>query len=145
MEIKSCSKCGEILPPPLKSSGRQVCKSCGWSEQKSKPKLEDSEQSSSDASNANFRKNATPEQIAKSFKIFANKSEYILLAILGLLIFSKFSKPTYEYTITSPSDSKFSESMSEYGAKGWKAVECRRAKDSITDDFSYECVMIREK
>lgn len=131
MAIENCPKCEEKLPPLL-SSGRQVCKSCGWSEQKSKPKLENSEQNDSDIIDSSSRKNATTEQAAKSFKTFANKSEYILLAILGLLVFSKLSKPTYEYTVASPSDSKFSESMSEYGAKGWKAVECRRAKDKTS-------------
>ena len=145
MTLENCPQCSKQLPPTLKSSGRQVCTSCGWSEQKNNSRLENSEPSNSEQITSKTKNNVATEQISKSFRIFASKSEYILLAILGLLVFNKFSKPIYEYTIASPSDSRFTESMSEYGAKGWRAVECRRAKDSITDDFAYECVMIREK
>lgn len=31
MSLKNCPKCEKILPPPFKSSGRQVCSKCGWS------------------------------------------------------------------------------------------------------------------
>lgn len=31
MISENCPKCGKLLPPPFKSSGRQVCSSCGWS------------------------------------------------------------------------------------------------------------------
>lgn len=85
------------------------------------------------------------EQISSKFKQFTGKSEYILLAIFIGLIFNQCSKPRYEYTVASPSDYSFSESMSEYGSAGWKAVSCRRAMDSITDDYSYECIMVRER
>ena len=31
MVLESCPKCSHRLGPPLKSSGRQVCMKCGWS------------------------------------------------------------------------------------------------------------------
>jgi|GEM_PF-1393139 len=31
MALESCPKCSHRLGPPLKSSGRQVCMKCGWS------------------------------------------------------------------------------------------------------------------
>ncbi|MBD1909968.1 hypothetical protein [Leptolyngbya sp. FACHB-16] len=32
MTLESCPKCSHKLAPPLKSSGRQICMKCGWSD-----------------------------------------------------------------------------------------------------------------
>jgi len=32
MALESCPKCNHKLAPPLKSSGRQICMKCGWSD-----------------------------------------------------------------------------------------------------------------
>lgn len=32
MALESCPKCSHKLAPPLKSSGRQICMKCGWSD-----------------------------------------------------------------------------------------------------------------
>lgn len=32
MTSENCPKCNKKLPPPFKSSGRQVCSNCGWSD-----------------------------------------------------------------------------------------------------------------
>ncbi|MGL5804587.1 MAG: hypothetical protein ACRC11_03970 [Xenococcaceae cyanobacterium] len=32
MALETCPKCEKKLHPPLKSTGRQVCSSCGWSD-----------------------------------------------------------------------------------------------------------------
>ncbi len=42
MNPENCPKCGKKLPPPFKSSGRQVCSGCGWS---NKPKVAKTESS----------------------------------------------------------------------------------------------------
>lgn len=153
MILENCPKCEKKLPPPFASSGRQVCSGCGWSNKKneSKTKLEPIQESNSSESSESKPNNSLPlkqipkEQILSKFRQFTSKSEYILLAIFVGLIFGQCSKPKYEYTIASPSDYSFSESMSDYGSKGWKAVSCRRARDSVTDNMMYECVMAREK
>lgn len=154
MTLENCPKCDKKLPPPFSSSGRQVCSACGWSDKKNEPKISkpepihesnSSESSESKANSLSPLKQIPTEQISSKFRQFTNRSEYILLAIFVGLIFSQCSKPSYEYTVTSPSDYSFSESMSEYGSEGWKAVSCRRAMDSVTDDYSYECIMVRER
>jgi hypothetical protein len=33
--LVDCPKCSSKLPPPFKSSGRQVCSSCGWTDKQS--------------------------------------------------------------------------------------------------------------
>lgn len=58
----------------------------------------------------------------------------------------EINKPmTFQHKVVSPSDTSFSDAMNNEGSAGWQAVNCRRAKDSITDEFSYECIMIRKK
>lgn len=154
MTLENCPKCEKKLPPPFPSSGRQVCSGCGWSDKKNEPKISKSEpihESNSSEAFESSNVNSSPlekistEQISAKFKQFTNKSEYILIAILIGLIFNQFSKPSYEYTIASPSDYTFEESMDDYGSKGWEAVNCRRASDSDTDAMMYECIMVREK
>jgi hypothetical protein len=136
--IENCPKCNKQLPPPLKSSGRQVCTSCGFSDRQNIAPVSNPEK----ISEPNF----SDLSGSRKFKLnFLNKTELILLAIFLGLIFSKLTKPSYEYQIISPSDLSFEESMNKYGSQGWRTVECRRAKDSISDNFSYECIMIREK
>lgn len=61
------------------------------------------------------------------------------------MVFSQCSKPSYEYTVVSPSDYSFDESMSDYGSQGWQATSCRRATSSYGGSASYECVMVRER
>ncbi|MDJ0572628.1 MAG: hypothetical protein QNJ53_26800 [Pleurocapsa sp. MO_192.B19] len=154
MTIANCPKCEKKLPPPFPSSGRQVCSACGWSDKKNESKSSNSKlvhesntsnSSESKAIDSSPLKQIPTEQISSKLKQFTSKSEYILLAIFVGLVFSQCSKPSYEYTIASPSDYSFEESMSEYGSKGWEAVSCRRAMDSVTDDYGYECIMSREK
>ncbi|WP_036489553.1 hypothetical protein [Myxosarcina sp. GI1] len=36
MSIENCPRCETKLPPPFKSSGRQVCSACGWSDRTKK-------------------------------------------------------------------------------------------------------------
>jgi len=154
MTLENCPKCEKKLPPPFSSSGRQVCSACGWSDKEKDSKTSSSElineSSPSDLTEStaikpSFLNNIPTEQISSKFKQFTSKSEYILLAIFLGLIFSQCSKPKYEYTIASPSDYSFSESMGKYGSKGWKAVNCRRARDGDTDAMMYECILVRER
>lgn len=154
MTLENCPKCEKKLPPPFPSSGRQVCSGCGWSDKKNELKtstiepiqeFNSSESSESKANNSSPLKQIPTEQISSKFRQFTSKSEFILLAIFVGLIFGQCSKPSYEYTIASPSDYVFEESMDEYGSQGWKATSCRRARDSDSDSMMYECVMVRER
>jgi DNA-directed RNA polymerase subunit M/transcription elongation factor TFIIS len=133
--IENCPQCGKKLHPPLKSSGRQVCASCGWSNVKRNT------ESTSDfkSDKLSYAKETSPK-----LQKFGEYSSAILVAILIGLIVSQVSKPRYEYKVISPSDLSFEESMDRYGSEGWKAVSCRRAQDSVTDSMSYECIMLRE-
>jgi hypothetical protein len=154
MTLENCPKCEKKLPPPFPSSGRQVCSGCGWSDKKNEPKTSkpepihesnSSEDSESNTINSSPLEKIPTEKILSKFKQFTNKSEYILLAIFVGLVFSQCSKPSYEYTIASPSDYTFKESMDDYGSQGWEAVNCRRASNSDTDAMMYECIMVRER
>lgn len=154
MALENCPKCEKKLPPPFPSTGRQVCSGCSWSDKKNEFKTsikEPIQKSNSSESSEFLPNNSSPlkqiptEQISAKFKQFTGKSEYILLAIFISLIFGQCIKPKYEYAVASPSDYSFSESMSENGSEGWKAVSCRRAIDSDTDVAGYECIMVRER
>lgn len=37
MPLEQCPNCSRRLGPPLKSSGRQVCAKCGWSDKPRQP------------------------------------------------------------------------------------------------------------
>lgn len=72
-----------------------------------------------------------------------------LIGILGTLlantlIGNKTKAVAWEYQIESVPDLSFDETMGELGKEGWELVFARRAKDAITDDFSYECIFKRE-
>ncbi len=51
----------------------------------------------------------------------------------------------WEYKIESIPDLTFTTMMDRLGNDRWKLVSARCAKDSVTDDFSYECIFRREK
>jgi DNA-binding helix-hairpin-helix protein with protein kinase domain len=136
MELKNCPQCETELHPPLKSSGRQVCTSCGWSNIK-----RDSEADSEPQPENLYQPKEIPPTKSKRIGEY---SSAILIAILISLVIGQISKPKYEYKIVSPSDISFEESMDKYGSEGWKATSCRRAQDSSTETMSYECMMIRE-
>jgi hypothetical protein len=135
MELENCPQCEKKLRHPLKSSGRQVCTSCGWSDIKRRSDV---------VSNSQPEKSPQPEETSSKSKRVREYPNAILAAILIGLIISQISRPRYEYRIVSPSDLSLEESMDRYGSEGWKAVSCRRAQDSDTDTMSYECIMLRE-
>jgi hypothetical protein len=73
-----------------------------------------------------------------------------LIGILGILLANTLigNKPktvAWEYQIESVPDLLFDTTMNELGNEGWELVFARRANDSITDDFSYECIFKRKK
>lgn len=73
-----------------------------------------------------------------------------LVGILGILfantlIGNKTKAVAWEYQIESVPDLSFAETMDELGSEGWELVFARRAQNSITDDFSYECIFKRKK
>jgi hypothetical protein len=135
MELNNCPNCETKLHPPLKSSGRQICTSCGWSNTKRSTEL---------ISDFEPVKPFQLEEASLKPKRVREYQNTILIAILIGLVVSQCSKPRYEYATVSPSDLSFEESMDKYGSEGWKAVSCRRAKDSTTDEMNYECIMIQE-
>jgi hypothetical protein len=73
-----------------------------------------------------------------------------LLGILALLLINtllgyKARSVAWEYSIESVPDVLFVETMDKLGVEGWELVSARRAKDSESDNFSYECIFKRQK
>lgn len=62
MNPENCPKCEKKLPPPFKSSGRQVCSGCGWS---NKPKLSTTASSSK---NKKIKSIPSPEILKEKVK-----------------------------------------------------------------------------
>lgn len=58
MAFETCPKCNHRLGPPLKTSGRQVCMKCGWSD---RPRQNAVEQ----AKPAKPARDLSPEEIQK--------------------------------------------------------------------------------
>jgi ribosomal protein L40E len=146
-DLNSCPSCNASLSPRLKS-GRVVCLKCGWTDQKRVHSTASDMQSEESNLVDEAEINESPKDSNLKSGIIhelVRLSNYILIGILGILLYSQFKKPSYEYDVVSPSDLSFSDSMNVYGKDGWKAVSCRRATSSSTDSASYECVMIREK
>lgn len=91
------------------------------------------------------------EEYLQQFSHYSNViTAASLLGILLLLGFNtiagqKTQAVEYEYKVQSVPDLTFTESMNRIGADGWEMVFARRAKDSGTDDFSYECIFKRVK
>lgn len=84
--LKECPKCSKALNPPLKSTGRQICKNCGWTNKKTSPSL------ASQKSNASFvsKFSAISKQITShGFITFQSnkKTTYIIGAVLGVSVF----------------------------------------------------------
>jgi len=95
--------------------------------------------------------NTSPNNFFERFKLVQGTvSALALLGILGVLIINSFAgqkvQPVgYEYRIESIPDLTFEESMDELGEEGWELVFARRAQNSITDEFSYECIFKKAK
>jgi hypothetical protein len=149
MHLETCAQCGGNLAPPLKSSGRQVCSYCGWTDKKRVPDTPLSE-AQKDESNLVQERDQAPlsdsEQKSGIAQELVRVSNYLLIGILGILLYGQGKKTSYEYDVVSPPDSSFNESMNKYGEQGWHAVSCRRATASgQSESVSYECILVREK
>jgi hypothetical protein len=69
----------------------------------------------------------------------------LLLFTLNTFAGQKTKAVEYEYKVSSVPDSTFTTSMDQEGAQGWELVFARRARDSTTDTFAYECIFKRVK
>lgn len=73
----------------------------------------------------------------------------ILLALVFEPLVERFTSPvsqtTWEYRIDSINDLHFQSEMNSLGEEGWELVFARRARNSITDEFSYECIFKRKR
>lgn len=92
------------------------------------------------------------QEYLQQFSHYSNViSAASLLGILLLLGFSTLAGQKtpqaveYEYKVQSVPDLSFTSSMNAIGADGWELVFARRAQDSTTEDFSYECIFKRVK
>lgn len=105
---------------------------------------------------ADFEKTISNSKSAKTWRGILDNKPVILIAILlalnilasllqSFMTVRVFNSAQYEYQVFTPSDTNFESSMNTQGDSGWQATNCRRAKDSDTDNFLYECIMIRKK
>jgi len=87
------------------------------------------------------------EQFSHYSNVISAASLLGLLLLLGFntLAGQKTQATLWEYKIVSVPDLTFTETMDRIGSDRWELVSARRAKDSTTDDFSYECIFRRTK
>ena len=87
------------------------------------------------------------EQFSHYSNVISAASLLGLLLLLGFntLVGQKTQATVYEYKIESVSDTAFTETMDSKGGDGWDLVFARRAQDSVTEKFSYECIFKRVK
>lgn len=87
------------------------------------------------------------EQFSQYANVISAASLLGLLILLGFNTFAgqKTQAVVYEYKIDSVPDLTFTETMNVQGSEGWELVFARRAKESSSDDFTYECIFKRVK
>jgi hypothetical protein len=87
------------------------------------------------------------EQFSHYSNVISAASLLGLLALLGFntLAGQKTQSVVYEYKIESVNDLIFTETMNTRGVEGWDLVFARRARDSDTERFEYECIFKRVK
>ena len=87
------------------------------------------------------------EQFSQYANVTSAASLLGLLLLLGFNTFAgqKTQAVVYEYKIASVPDLTFTETMNVQGSEGWELVFARRAKESSSDDFTYECIFKRVK
>ena len=87
------------------------------------------------------------EQFSQYANVISAASLLGLLLLLGFNTFAgqKTQAVVYEYKIASVPDLTFTETMNVQGSEGWELVFARRAKESSSDDFTYECIFKRVK
>ena len=87
------------------------------------------------------------EQFSQYANVISAASLVGLLLLLGFntLAGQKTQAVVYEYKIDSVPDLTFTETMNVQGSEGWELVFARRAKESSSDDFTYECIFKRVK
>ena len=109
-------------------------------------------------SRANVINNASSQQFKSKFQgyleQFSHYSNVISAAsLLGLLLLLGFNTlagqktqaTLWEYKIVAVPDRNFTETMDTIGADRWELVSARRAQDSETDRYAYECIFRRTK
>lgn len=89
MTLENCLQCGSKLSPPLKSSGRQVCSSCGWMDKKrtqneglQPKKSEGTVQSKS----YNINENQNTFSSRELIDIAKNQKNILWLILIGLIL-----------------------------------------------------------
>lgn len=87
------------------------------------------------------------EQFSQYANVISAASLLGLLVLLGFNTFAgqKTQAVVHEYKIASVPDLTFTETMNVQGSEGWELVFARRAKESSSDDFTYECIFKRVK
>lgn len=87
------------------------------------------------------------EQFSQYANVISAASLLGLLLLLGFntLAGQKTQAVFYEYKIHSVPDLTFAETMNVQGSEGWELVFARRARESSSDDFTYECIFKRVK
>lgn len=87
------------------------------------------------------------EQFSYYSNVISAASLLGLLLLLGFntLAGQKTQAIVWEYRIESIPDLSFTASMNALGAEGWELTSARRAQDSTTDTFAYECIFKRVK
>ena len=87
------------------------------------------------------------EQFSQYSNVISAASLLGLLLLLGFntLAGQKTQAAVWEYKIVGVADLTFTEMMDQLGSDRWELVSARRAKESLTDDFSYECIFRRTK
>lgn len=95
-------------------------------------------------------KESSPQNLFDKFRsVQETVAAIALVGIFGVLLTNsvagqKTKAVTWEYRIESIPDLTFTENMNNLGDDGWQLVFARRAQDSITDEFSYECIFKKE-
>lgn len=87
------------------------------------------------------------EQFSHYSNVISAASLLGLLLLLGFntLAGQKTQTIVWEYKIDSVPDLSFTTTMNQMGEQGWELTFARRAQDSTTDTFSYECIFKRPK
>ena len=87
------------------------------------------------------------EQFSHYSNVISAASLLGLLLLFGFNILAgqKTQATLWEYKIVAVPDRTFTETMDTIGADRWELVSARRAQDSETDKYAYECIFRRTK
>ena len=80
-------------------------------------------------------------QHLENILLWGQINAFLVIILIGVIVYSVFIKRPVEYTVLSPSDTTMIKELQKAGQQGWGIANTRRVVDSETGEGVYEFIL----